>query len=93
MIGNVTCKFQEGFSRPGPPTSWQGASPSNGFEPHFSSTFGFFEDTRVDLSSTFLLNICTRVKEKLVPPQAEGRCSGNTSGECNIESPGYEYAT
>ena len=53
LIGKETCMFQEGFSRPGPPTSWQGASPSNGFEPHFSSTFGFFEDTE----SGFVLNI------------------------------------
>ena len=44
LIGNETCKFQEEFSRPGPPTSWQGASPSNGFEPHFSSTFVFFKE-------------------------------------------------
>ena len=46
--------------------------------------------------STFVLNVWLWRYEsdaKLIPPQAEGRCSGNTSGECNIESPGWKYAT
>ena len=77
LIGNVTCTFQEGFSKPCLPASWQGVSPAN-----FNH----------NLPQNRVLDFALEYKSeaKVGSPQAEDRCSGNTSDVCNIESPALD---
>ena len=77
LIGNVTCTFQEGFSKPCLPASWQGASPAN--LNHISP-----QNLGLDFDLEY------KSEAKVGSPQAEDRCSGNTSGVCNIESPALD---